>query len=91
LQKHRVCGFKVNISGYLLNSPIITYLPYKYEEDWIKTHEIRAKYFSLYFVFSIHCTKFSGLTMNDTIEHENLFKFATFEIKKIMITLPDCM
>ena len=49
--KYRVCGFKIEISGYPLNSLIITYPPYKYEVDRIKTHEMRAKYFSPFFFF----------------------------------------
>ena len=53
--KYRVCGFKIEISGYPLNSLIITYPPYKYEVDRIKTHEMRAKFRGAVF-FSVHCT-----------------------------------
>ena len=44
-----VCGFKIEICGYPINSFIITYPPYKYEIDRMKTHEIRAKYFISFF------------------------------------------
>ena len=46
--KYSVCGLKFEISEYLLKSPYVTYSPYKYELKRIKTHEIRAIYFSTF-------------------------------------------
>ena len=50
--KYLICGFKIEISGYSLKVPIITYSPYKYEVNRTKTHEMRAKCF-FSFVFSL--------------------------------------
>ena len=42
-QKYSICGSEIEISGYPKKLHYLSYLPYKYEGIWIKTHEIRAK------------------------------------------------
>ena len=53
LSKYLVCGFKFEISEYPIKSLYVTYSPYKYELERIKTHEMRAKNFPPVF-FSVH-------------------------------------
>ena len=54
-QKYSICGSKIKISGYPKKLHYLSYLPYKYEGIWIKTHEIRAKSHWGFFL-SPHCT-----------------------------------
>ena len=51
LWKYSVCGLKFEISEYPIKLPYVSYSPYKYELERIKTHEIRAKYFVALFFF----------------------------------------
>ena len=55
LWKYSVCWLKFKISEYPIKLLYVTYSPYKYELERIKTHEIRAKNFPT-FIFSVHCT-----------------------------------
>ena len=45
LWKYSVCGLKFEISEYPIKLPYVTYSPYKYELERMKTHEMRAKNF----------------------------------------------
>ena len=54
LWKYSVCWLKFEISEYPIKLPYVTYSPYKYELERMKTHEIRATYFST-LLNSVHC------------------------------------
>merc|ERR1712035_84111 len=49
LWKYSVCGLKFEISEYPLKLLYVTYSPYQYELERIKTHEMRAKNFPPFF------------------------------------------
>ena len=66
-----ICGFKIEISGYLLEVPIMTYSPYKYEVNRTKTHEIRAKCFVRF--FSPHYTFFEIVDLHHSLKKVILF------------------
>ena len=51
LWKYSVCGLKFEISEYPIKLLYVTYSPYKYELERIKTHEMRAKNFPTFFIF----------------------------------------
>ena len=50
LWKYSVCGFKFEISEYPIKLLYVSYSPYKYELERIKTHEMRAKNFPVVFI-----------------------------------------
>ena len=49
LWKYSVCGLKFEISEYPIKLLYVTYSPYQYELERIKTHEMRAKNFPPFF------------------------------------------
>ena len=62
LWKYSVCGLKFEISEYPIKLLYVTYSPYKYELERIKTHEMRAKNFpSVFFPSTVKARKMAFL------------------------------
>ena len=72
LWKYRVCGLKFEISRYPKKLPILTYSPYKYEVNRIKTREDREKNRFVFFFPSQYSRKARNMILLDS-EPESWF------------------
>ena len=84
LWKYSVCGLKFEISEYPIKLLYVTYSPYQYELERIKTHEMRAKNFPPFF-FSVHGmvqkkTFFEGIFFSNTLRKFSMCRLTMFNI-----------